>query len=480
MTTDYIYDEHNRLERLSHNNGSADIAFYDFDYDLANRIQKITDVDGTTDYTYNKRNELTGADYSNVSNPDENYDYDANGNRIQSHLHNTDYVTGTNNQLSTDGVYTYTYDDEGNMTTQTEIATGNERIFVWDHLNRLIAVIDEDSNDTQVQQVDYTYDVMNRRIAKSIDGATTHFVYDRDNVLLEFEGSATTPSMRYLHEPQVDQVLAQEDSGGTQWLLGDHLGTIKDFVDDSGNLLNHRTFDSYGNLVSETNSTVDSRYAFTGREYDEETGLYYYRARYYNGELGRFISQDPIGFQGGDSHLYRYVNNYPVNSTDPSGLFKVEIRYRGASIATPVVGDVADNLAPTHHADVVITDRLGQVAVWAGPRDGFIVSKFDNDYNIGDGFYVADSSRIQLVYDDGTPCEDLSLETAIRNEFLNITAREIAYETLGPNSNSAAFHVVRTLFDPNIKPIPDVTPVGWEVPLSAPTPPFNPNNYPQL
>jgi RHS repeat-associated protein len=208
------------------------------------------------------------------------------------------------------------------MTTQTEIATGNERIFVWDHLNRLIAVIDEDSADTVLQEVEYVYDVMNRRIAKSVDGATTHFVYDRDNVLLEFEEGIADPSMRYLHGPQVDQVLAQEDALGTsEWLLGDHLGTIKDVVDDSGNLLNHLIFDSYGNLVGETDGSVDSRYAFTGREFDEETGLYYYRARYYNGELGRFISEDPVGFESETENLYGYVENSPTNKIDPLGLF---------------------------------------------------------------------------------------------------------------------------------------------------------------
>ncbi|NEQ48277.1 MAG: hypothetical protein F6K00_33980 [Leptolyngbya sp. SIOISBB] len=319
VTTNYAYDEHNRLERLDHSNGSGDVAFYDFAYDDANRITQITDVDGVTDYSYNARNELTGADHSDVNNPDEVYDYDANGNRVESHRHGTSYGTGTNNQLTTDGVYTYTYDAEGNMTTQTEIATGNERIFIWDHLNRLIAVIDEDSADTEMQRVDYTYDVMNRRIAKSVDGATTHFVYDRDDVLLEFE-DGSTPSMRYLHGPQVDQVLAQEDSNETLWLLGDHLGTIKDIVNDNGNLLNHRTFDSYGNLVSETDGSFDSRYSFTGREFDAETGLHYYRARYYDGGLGRFISEDPIGFQGGTGNLYGYVANNPTNFIDPSGL----------------------------------------------------------------------------------------------------------------------------------------------------------------
>ncbi|MEM6432630.1 MAG: RHS repeat-associated core domain-containing protein [Cyanobacteria bacterium P01_D01_bin.115] len=328
VTTNYTYDALNRLERLGHSNGTGEVAFYDFDYDLANRIEKITDIDGVTDYSYNARNELTGATHSDVDNPNETYDYDANGNRVESHLHDTDYVTGTNNQLTTDGVYTYSYDDEGNMTTQTEIATGNERIFVWDYLNRLSAVIDEDSADVVVQRVDYTYDVMNRRIAKSVDsdgdGAlsaeTMRFVYDRDKVLLEFEGNLANPSMRYLHGPQVDQVLAQEDGSDTQWLLSDHLGTIKDLVDDSGNVVNHRTFDSYGNLIEETDSNFDSRYSFTGREFDEETGLHYYRARYYDGELGQFISQDPIGFNGNDSNLYRYVRNSPIFSTDPLGL----------------------------------------------------------------------------------------------------------------------------------------------------------------
>ncbi|MBE9137977.1 VCBS repeat-containing protein [Nodosilinea sp. LEGE 07088] len=329
VTTGYAYDEHNRLERLAHSNGSGEVAFYGFAYDDANRITQIADVDGVTDYSYNARNELTGADHSDINNPDEVYDYDANGNRIESHLHGTGYGTGTNNQLVSDGIYTYAYDAEGNMTTQTEIATGNQRVFVWDYLNRLVAVIDENTVGAEVQRAEYVYDVMNRRIAKTIDadGAgsaaaeTLRFVYDRENVLLEFKGNIADPSMRYLYGPQVDQVLAQEDATGTTlWHLSDHLGSVKDLVDDSGALKNHRTYDSYGNLVGESDSSFDSRYAFTGREFDAETGLHYYRARYYDGELGQFISEDPIGFNGGDGNLYGYVGNSPTIAVDPSGL----------------------------------------------------------------------------------------------------------------------------------------------------------------
>ncbi|MEB3215344.1 MAG: RHS repeat-associated core domain-containing protein [Nostocales cyanobacterium 94392] len=79
-------------------------------------------------------------------------------------------------------------------------------------------------------------------------------------------------------------------------------------------------YDSFGEILGQTNSSVGDRFTFAGREFDSETGLYYNRARYYDANLGRFISQDPIGFAGEDANLYRYVGNDPVNATDPSGL----------------------------------------------------------------------------------------------------------------------------------------------------------------
>ena len=328
--TTYTYDVNNRLERLSHSNSSGEAAFYAFAYDDANRITAITDVDGTTDYGYNQRNELTSADHTDVNKPDETYAYDKNGNRVSSSLHGNDYVTEANNQLQADGVHTYEYDKEGNLTSQTETATGDVRTFEWDYLNRLVAVIDEDSAGVEVQRVEYVYDVMGRRIAKAVDadGAgsaaaeTLHFIYDRDNVLLEFEGNDTAPSQRYLHGPRVDQILAQEDNAGeTLWHLSDHLGTVRDLVDDTGAVVNHRTYDSYGNLVAQSDESFSSRYGFTGREFDQETGLHYYRARYYDAEIGSFISLDPINFSSGETNLYGYVRNRPTDMKDPLGLF---------------------------------------------------------------------------------------------------------------------------------------------------------------
>jgi RHS repeat-associated protein len=85
-------------------------------------------------------------------------------------------------------------------------------------------------------------------------------------------------------------------------------------------VVNHLVYDSFGNIESESNGAVDFRFGYTGREFDEESGQYYYRARYYDAGVGRFLSEDPISFSGGDANLYRYVSNAPTISRDPMGL----------------------------------------------------------------------------------------------------------------------------------------------------------------
>jgi RHS repeat-associated protein len=130
---------------------------------------------------------------------------------------------------------------------------------------------------------------------------------------------------RYLHGPAVDQILADETSTSVNWALVDNLGSVRDIIDSEGVLLNHVTYDSFGQVTSELNPDVDFRFGYTGRERDEETGLYYYRARYYDAAIGEFVSEDPIGFNGGDLNLSRYVFNNPVNNIDPSGKTSAEL-----------------------------------------------------------------------------------------------------------------------------------------------------------
>lgn len=128
-----------------------------------------------------------------------------------------------------------------------------------------------------------------------------------------------------LHGPGVDQIIASEDetigaNGEVRWALADHEGTVRDVIDSAGSIENHIEYDSFGNITAESDDTVEFRYSYTGRELDAETGLYYYRARYYDPATARFIGEDPLGLTAGDVNVYRYVGNNPMTMTDPSGL----------------------------------------------------------------------------------------------------------------------------------------------------------------
>jgi RHS repeat-associated protein len=307
------YDAAGRLTSLAHQRGATTIASYGFAYDAANRITQQSGTDGTQDYSYDDTNQLTAVDHSAI--PDEAYSYDANGNRT-----NSGYGTGTNNRLLTDGVYNYQYDNEGNRTLRTEIATGKVTEYAWDYRNRLSSVVFKDAAGNVVKSIEYSYDSSDRRISKKVDGTVAErYAYDGANIALVFDG-AGTQAHRYLYGAGVDQILADERGGSVVWALADNLGTVRDVVDGGGVVLNHVVYDSYGRVISQTNPAVEFRYGYTGREQDNETGLDYYRARYYDSAVGRFISEDPIGFTAGDANLYRYVGNSPVNLVDSSGL----------------------------------------------------------------------------------------------------------------------------------------------------------------
>ncbi|XZE36951.1 RHS repeat-associated core domain-containing protein [Pirellulaceae bacterium SH501] len=227
----------------------------------------------------------------------------------------------------------YSYDDSGNRLTKVRIssAPADDKTVEtqWDHRNRLTGIVTKNNSGVVTKAVDYEYDVFNRRVSKSIDtdgagpGATevTRFVYDGGDILAVTDASGDI-THRMLHGPAVDQILAIEEdaTGEVLWGLTDHLGSIRDIVDNDGNVENHIVYDAFGNVVSETDAAIAFLYGFTGRERDEESGLNYHRARYYDTATGRWLSNDPIGFAAGDTNIQRYVGNNPVNYVDPSGL----------------------------------------------------------------------------------------------------------------------------------------------------------------
>lgn len=121
---------------------------------------------------------------------------------------------------------------------------------------------------------------------------------------------------------EVDSLVA---AGDVLFPLSDHLGTTRDLAEydsgtDSTTIASHRTFDSFGNITSETNSAVDLLFGYTGRPFDDSTGLQNNLNRWLDSQTGNWISEDPIGFIAGDRNLQRYVSNAPLVLTDPEGL----------------------------------------------------------------------------------------------------------------------------------------------------------------
>ena len=156
-----------------------------------------------------------------------------------------------------------------------------------------------------LREVTYTYDVFDRRIAQTTDadGAgpqppeTTRFVYDGAHVWADFDAAGNVTA-RYLFGQTIDELLARYRPGeGTAWYLTDHLGTVRDIVNAAGAVINHLDYDSFGQLLSQTNPPAGDRYTYTGREYDATLGQYYYRARFYDPRLGRFTSEDPLALR---------------------------------------------------------------------------------------------------------------------------------------------------------------------------------------
>ena len=337
VSSGFTYDDAGRLITLVHAYGASTLASYEWAYDGAGRVTDAISSDDSATYAYDRTNQLEYAGHTAHAN--ESYGYDANGNRT-----GAGYATGPNNRLLSDGTYRYEYDGEGNRTTRTEIATGRVDHYAWDHRNRLTSVVTRSAAGTVVAESRYAYDVNDRRVSKSTDpdGAAgqaavvaARYVYDGGEIALQFDGAGNR-THRYLHGPGVDFHLADDaDGAAVTWTLGDNQGTVRDLASTTGVPLNHLRYDSFGRFLGASNvggpATI---FGYTGREYDAETGLNYYRARYYDASAGRFISEDPSGFKAGDSNLSRYVGNSPVNATDPSGMVWKWLKNLGNGIAS--------------------------------------------------------------------------------------------------------------------------------------------------
>ena len=262
----------------------------------------------TTNYGYDATYELLQATQGSATT--ESYSYDPVGTRLSS-LGVSSYTTNTSNEVTAAGGVMYTYDYNGNTTSKTN-STGTTS-YTWDYENRLASVTLPNSGGT----VTFKYDPLGRRIYKESPNATSIFLYDGDD-LVETVNSAGSTVARYTPGPNIDEPLAMQRGTTTDYYEADGLGSVTSLTASNGSVAQSYTYDSFGNIVNSTGSLTNF-FRYTAREFDTETNLYFYRARYYDPNAGRFLSEDPIGF-GGGVNFYSYVLNGPTQLTDPMSL----------------------------------------------------------------------------------------------------------------------------------------------------------------
>jgi RHS repeat-associated protein len=304
----YTYDNASRL--LSITQGLASTGFT---YDDANRRSTLTLPNGiVAEYGFDAASQLTALTYKNGSTVigDLTYTYDQTGQRtkvggslartgLPQPLASATY-NGANRLTQRDSM-TLTYDANGNLTND------GTSTYTWDARNQLISI-------SGAVNAAFQYDSFGRRTGKTINGSTTAYLYDGENVVQESVGGNVSAN---LLTGDLDEIFSRTEGSSTQSVLVDGLGSSLALLSASGATQTEYTYEPFGN-ASVSGSASDNPSQYTGRDNDG-SGLYYYRARYYSPVQQRFISEDPIDFEGGDTNLYSYVGNNPCNVTDPTG-----------------------------------------------------------------------------------------------------------------------------------------------------------------
>jgi RHS repeat-associated protein len=333
-TTTYAYDRASRLTGLTHTGPRGPFEALNYEYDPAGNRTADTRNRGDHQYAYDSLDQLVEVVEQMArgrGNRDEAYTYDPVGNRL-SGPRSQAYQYDAANHLTQDSTHTYAYDANGNLIEKRRLTDGHVTTYTYDAEDRLIQVV------TPRTEVSFQYDPLGRRTEKRVlrwedeDGdqepdpeeegpsRVTRYLYDQEDILAT-SNDAGRELVRYTHGPGIDEPLAEVGRTNTRYYHADVLGSIIALSGPHGLPIRHYRYSAFG--VPEDHKGDRQPYRFTGREWDKEARLHYYRTRYYDPTRGRFLQEDPIRFLG-DSNFYSYVRNDPINSIDPAGEFALE------------------------------------------------------------------------------------------------------------------------------------------------------------
>lgn len=337
VNTQYAWGADDTLAQIKVRQGPSDtqiIAQHDYTYDqVGNRKTNIEMVAGsTTAYKYNfdALNRLVEVRDNDTDALIESYGYDVFDNRTsvtsggttRYSLHDNAHQITEIREGSTSGplVKAFAYDSNGNIIKKcggsgasrsaNDCSGSTTLALTYDVLNRL-----NQADKTGLPSETYQYDPQGRRIQKQVGSSFSNYLYEGSRIHAEYGSGWTQASAFYTHGPGVDNPLIHQAGATSQYFHQDGLGSVIAMTDTNGNIQATQGYDAWGNTVSSTGTTP--QYGYTGREPDA-TGLVYYRARYYDPEIGRFTQRDPLGFIAGINQYAMAVNN-PVSLVDPYG-----------------------------------------------------------------------------------------------------------------------------------------------------------------
>ncbi|MEN1728467.1 MAG: RHS repeat-associated core domain-containing protein, partial [Pseudomonadota bacterium] len=308
-------------------------------------ITQMVDAEGTHDFVFDGRGWLVDANHPPIVGLDSGaYSWDGQGNwlslpgkPVNASLSYADGDGG--HRLLSDGEFTYQYDERGAVIARVDGVSGERLQLERDPLGRLIQATVRDDQNTIISQASYSYTVSGVRTFAEVDGVRRHFVFDGDNVIAVLDDAGQVLSRR-LQDRALYRALAIDDGNQIQWLLADHIGSIRDVVSTNGQSVAHFAYTPFGEQILGPAPGVDDPIRFTGREFDVPGGLGYFRARVYAPDIARFLSEDPI-----EPWHYRYGENNPTRYTDPSGKFAAISYGLQACNSVALVNSILDNVA---------------------------------------------------------------------------------------------------------------------------------------
>ncbi|MFT7880365.1 MAG: RHS repeat-associated core domain-containing protein [Sulfurimonas sp.] len=314
LTQNRSYNSYGEITEVSDNT---------FTYQLTNRdnagaiTQKSETLNGTTttyNYTYDDLGRLTEAcRVGGTHQMCETYAYDNNGNRLSATV-NGETTTASytlDDQLEVYGDNSYKYDNDGYLIEK--ITPEGTTTYDYGTFGELREIV------TPTQTITYKHNANNQRVAKLINGQVVEkYLWADLTTLLAIYDANDNLVQRFEYADQRMPVSMSANS--TKYYLHyDQVGSLRAVSDTNGQVVKEITYDTFGNIISDSNQDFKVAFGFAGGLYDSDTGLTRFGYRDYDAYTGKWTAKDPIGFNGGDSNLYGYVLEDPVNLVDPTG-----------------------------------------------------------------------------------------------------------------------------------------------------------------